>query len=133
MSNLNDYDFIVGFTLFTPKGFKTMYRHFDKLETAKMFASNVNIKNNCKIYVDLEYFEKIKTDLLIKLEMKKVLFVRKDELEKDYIPKSKVREIIQKYYNEYEKEKEYRYTLDVEDEQRILREIEKELFQKGDK
>ena len=62
--------------------------------------------------------KKIKTDLLIKLEMKKVLFIRKDkttnkllselyirkdELEKDYIPKSKVRE------------------------------IEKELFQKGDK
>ena len=61
------------------------------------------------------------------------LYIRKDELEKDYIPKSKVREIIQKYYNEYEKEKEYRYTLDVENEQRILREIEKELFQKGDK
>lgn len=57
MSDLKDYDFIVGFTLFTPKGFKTMYRHFDKLETAKMFASNVNIKNNCKIYVDLEFHE----------------------------------------------------------------------------
>ena len=55
MSNLKDYDFIVGFTLFTGRGFKTMYRHFDKLETAKMFASNVNIKNNCKIYVDLDY------------------------------------------------------------------------------
>jgi hypothetical protein len=55
MSNLKDYDFIVGFTLFTSKGFKTMYRHFDKLETAKLFASNVNIKNNCKIYVDLEF------------------------------------------------------------------------------
>ena len=68
--------------------------------------------------------------------MKKVLFVRKDKttnklyIRKDYIPKSKVREIIQKYYNEYEKEKEYRYTLDVEDEQRILRKIEKELLQK---
>lgn len=55
MPNLKDYDFIVGFTLFTPKGFKTMYRHFDKLETAKLFASNKNIKNNCKIYVDLEF------------------------------------------------------------------------------
>ena len=55
MSDLKDYDFIVGFTLFTPKGFKTMYRHFDKLETAKLFASTVNIKNNCKIYVDLDY------------------------------------------------------------------------------
>lgn len=53
-----DYDFIVGFTLFTPKGFRTMYRHFSNLETAKMFASNVNIKDNCKIYVDLEYFIK---------------------------------------------------------------------------
>ena len=51
-----EHDFIVGFTLFTPKGFKTMYRHFDKLETAKLFASNVNIKNNCKIYVDLDYY-----------------------------------------------------------------------------
>lgn len=55
MSDLKEYDFIVGFTLFTPKGFKTMYQHFDKLETAKLFASNVNIKNNCKIYVDLEF------------------------------------------------------------------------------
>lgn len=55
MSDLKDYDFIAGFTLFTPKGFKTMYRHFDKLETAKLFASNVNIKNNCKIYDDLEF------------------------------------------------------------------------------
>lgn len=50
-----EHDFIVGFTLFTRKGFKTMYRHFDKLESAKLFASNVNIKNNCKIYVDLDY------------------------------------------------------------------------------
>lgn len=51
-----EHDFIVGFTLFTAKGFKTMYRHFDKLKTAKLFASNVNIKNNCKIYVDLDYY-----------------------------------------------------------------------------
>ena len=55
MSDLRDYDFIVGFTLFSEKGFKTMYRHFDKLETAKLFANNVNLKNNCKIYVDLDY------------------------------------------------------------------------------
>lgn len=59
-----DYDFIVGFTLFTPKGFRTMYRHFDKLDTAKMFASNVNIKDNNKIYVDLKYFQdKIKAEI----------------------------------------------------------------------
>lgn len=41
MSDLKDYDFIVGFTLFTPKGFKTMYRHFDKLETAKVQIINI--------------------------------------------------------------------------------------------
>ena len=29
---------------------KTMYRHFNNLETAKLFANNVNIKNNCMIY-----------------------------------------------------------------------------------
>lgn len=52
-----DYDFIVGFTLFTPKGFRTMYRHFDKIDTAKMFASNVNIKDNNKIYIDLKYMQ----------------------------------------------------------------------------
>ena len=50
-------DFIVGFTIFTSKGFKTMYRHFQNLETAKLFASNVNIKDNCKIYVDLDYYK----------------------------------------------------------------------------
>lgn len=63
MSNLSEeeikeYDFIVGFTLFTPKGFRTMYRHFDSLEVAKMFASNVNIKDNHKIYVDFDLYNK---------------------------------------------------------------------------
>lgn len=64
-----DYDFIVGFTLFMPKGFRTMYRHFDKLDTAKGFVSNVNIKDNSKIYVDLKYMQdKIKA----KIEYNKV-------------------------------------------------------------
>ena len=35
-----------------------MYRHFNSLEHAKLFSSNVNIKDNCKIYVDLDYFNK---------------------------------------------------------------------------
>lgn len=52
-----EYDFIVGFTLFTPKGFKTRFRHFDNLRVAKMFASNVNLKDNSKIYVDLKYLQ----------------------------------------------------------------------------
>ena len=134
--DLKDYDFIVGFTLFTPKGFKTMYRHFDKLETAKLFASNVNIKNNCKIYVDLEFHKdemknlvnenndlhkEINRRIKLKIENEKIV-------DNEFISKNKVIEIIQKYYDEYEKEKEYRYTLDVEDEQRILRKIEKELL-----
>ena len=55
-----EYDFIVGFTLFTPTGFKTKFRHFSTLELAKQFASNVNIRNNCKIYVDYNYYEKMK-------------------------------------------------------------------------
>ena len=49
------------------KGFKTMYRHFDKLGTAKLFASNVNIKNNCKIYVDLDFHKDEMKNYSIKL------------------------------------------------------------------
>lgn len=65
------YDFLVGFTLFTRTGFKTMYRHFDKLDTAKMFTSNVNIKDNSKIYVDLQYLkDKIKPIQIIDLDGK---------------------------------------------------------------
>ena len=52
-----DYDFIVGFTLFNKTGFETRFRHFDNLRVAKMFASNVNLKDNSKIYVDLKYLE----------------------------------------------------------------------------
>lgn len=63
-----EYDFMVGFTLFTPKGFKTMYRHFDKLDTAKMFTSNVNIKDNSKIYVDLKYLEDKLKEVLEKIK-----------------------------------------------------------------
>lgn len=57
-----EYDFIVGFTIFSPTGFKTMYRHFDKLETAQLFASNKNLKDNCKIYVDLDFYQKSQVD-----------------------------------------------------------------------
>lgn len=102
MSDLKDYDFIVGFTLFTPKGFKTMYRHFDKLETAKLFASNVNIKNNCKIYVDLEFHkdeiknlinennylhEEINKRIKLKIENEKIV-------DNEFISKNKIREKI---------------------------------------
>ena len=76
-----DYDFIAGFTLFTPKGFRTMYRHFDKLDTAKRFVSNVNIKDNSKIYADLKYMQdKIKAKIeevqKMKAKAKDIVFKR---------------------------------------------------------
>jgi ribosomal protein L37AE/L43A len=55
---MSEEDFIVGYTLFKPGGFRTRYQHFDKLEVAKMFASNVNLKDNSKIYVPLELYKK---------------------------------------------------------------------------
>lgn len=57
--NEGNYDFMVGFTLFYPTGFKTRFRHFDKLKSAELFASNRNIKDNCKIYVDYLYYKKL--------------------------------------------------------------------------
>ena len=54
-----NYDFMVGFTFFNPYGFKTRFRHFNKLETAELFASNRDIKDNCKIYVDYLYYKKL--------------------------------------------------------------------------
>ena len=59
-----EYDFIVGFTLFNKTGFKTRFRHFDNLRVAKMFASNVNLKDNSKIYVDLKYLQDKVEDIL---------------------------------------------------------------------
>ena len=62
IDNLN-YDFMVGFTLFNPYGFKTRFRHFDKLKTAELFASNKSFKDNCKIYVDYLYYKKLERKL----------------------------------------------------------------------
>ena len=56
------YDFIVGFTTFNPTGYKTIFRHFNKLETAELFASNINIKDNCKIYVDYLYYKELENE-----------------------------------------------------------------------
>lgn len=59
-----EYDFILGFTLFNTTGFKTRFKHFDNLKEVKMFASNVNIKDNSKIYVDLKYLQDKIEDIL---------------------------------------------------------------------
>lgn len=74
------YDFIVGFTIFSPTGFKTMYRHFDKLETAQLFASNKDLKDNCKIYVDLDFYQK-------------------SQFDKNYISKDKIKEKMEEIMN----------------------------------
>lgn len=59
-----DYDFIVGFTLFYPNGFKTRFRHFDNLRVAELFCENKNLKNNSKIYVDYDYFKEIRKETI---------------------------------------------------------------------
>lgn len=56
-------DFIVGFTLFTPKGFRTMYRHFPTLE--RWITMVEDIEEKLKEYyefltIEVEY-AKIKT------------------------------------------------------------------------
>ena len=60
MSEEGNYDFIVGFTIFMKLGYKTMHRHFSSLERAQRFANNVNIKDNHKIYVDYDLYQKEK-------------------------------------------------------------------------
>ena len=111
MSNLKDYDFIVGFTLFTGRGFKTMYRHFDKLETAKMFASNVNIKNNCKIYVDLDYHKDEIKNLINENNHLHKEINRRIKLKivvNEFISKNKIREKIKRLdYNSDNTEQRY--------------------------
>ena len=59
-SEEENYDFIVGFTIFAKSEYKTMHRHFSSLERAQRFASNVNIKDNHKIYVDYDLYQKEK-------------------------------------------------------------------------
>lgn len=59
-----EYDFILGFTLFNTTGFKTRFKHFDNLKEAIMFANNVDLKDNSKIYVDLKYLQDKIEDIL---------------------------------------------------------------------
>lgn len=116
-----DYDFMVGFTLFTPKGFKTMYRHFNNLETAKLFASNKNLKDNCKIYVDLNLFnkEKEKNEKLIQktINYDKTL----EKLQKDTIWKDKIRKKVEQIKMNANYDWMYKY--DYQDVTKILQEL----------
>jgi len=138
-----DYDFIVGFTIFGRTGFKTMYRHFDKLESAKLFASNINIKDNCKMYVDLDLYNKEKgknkeqKQRIRNLECK---IIRQKEqiiglrgkwhidafIEEDYISKDKIREKIEelnKEYEEYKEEQEWEIQDDIQAQISILQSL----------
>lgn len=49
----------------------------------------------------------------------------------NYTRKDTIQKVINKYYNDYEEQKRYRYTRDVE-EQSVLKDIEKELLGNGD-
>lgn len=113
-----EYDFIVGFTLFTPKGFRTMYRHFDNLEIAEMFASNVNIKDNHKIYVDLDlYNEEKERNIDLELEnigLKENRRIAVEEIQEEYyISKDKIREEIKEL--ERDKKKLYKEQGNIEE------------------
>lgn len=81
----------------------------------KEIINNLEIKEN---YIDNEgsYIEYIETN-----ELNKIF--------NNVVSKQKVNEVIEKYFKEYEKQKEYRFTDDVEDEQDILLQIKKEIIE----
>ena len=110
-----EYDFIVGFTLFTPSGFRTMYRHFDNLEVAKIFANNVNIKDNHKIYVDLDLYnkEKEKNKLLIEGKFREVAG-KNSYIKDNYVSKDEIREKIKELEKEQENNRsDLKYAIDT--------------------
>ena len=124
---MSEEDFIVGYTLFKSGGFRTKYQHFNNLETAKIFTSNVNLKDNSKIYVPLDLYNKQKEEieeLKFKYIARKDRTIQeieyyKDELEKEssiwtkiekgnnYISKNKIRDLIKELE---EKEKNCNFT-----------------------
>lgn len=77
----------------------------------KEIINNLEIKEN---YIDNEgcYIEYIETK-----ELNKIF--------NNVVSKQKVNEVIEKYFKEYEEQKQYRFTDDVEDEQDILLQIKK--------
>lgn len=54
-----------------------------------------------------------------------------DKIFNNVVSKQKVKDVIEKYFMEYEKEKEYRFTDDVEAEQEILISIENEILEEN--
>lgn len=81
----------------------------------KEIINNLEIKEN---YIDNEgsYIEYIETK-----ELNKIF--------NNVVSKQKVNEVIEKYFKEYEKQKEYKFTDDVEEEQEILLQIRKEIIE----
>lgn len=81
----------------------------------KEIINNLEIKEN---YIDNEgsYIEYIETK-----ELNKIF--------NNVVSKQKVNEVIEKYFIEYENQKEYRFTDDVEEEQEILLQIRKEIIE----
>ena len=83
----------------------------------KEIIDNIEVKLN---YIDNEgcYIEYIETN-----ELNKIF--------NNVVSKQKVKDVIEKYFMEYEKEKEYRFTDDVETEQEILISIENEILEEN--
>ena len=84
----------------------------------KEIINNLEIKEN---YIDNEgcYIEYIETK-----ELNKIF--------NNVVSKQKVKDVIEKYFMEYEEEKQYRYTPEVEEEQEILIKIENEIIDNSD-
>ena len=118
-SEEENYDFIVGFTIFMKSEYKTMHRHFSSLERAQRFANNVNIKDNHKIYVDYDLYQKEKEknkeleeentrqhELLGNIhqnyrgKIAKIQEQNKEIVDTQYISKDKIRKCIQTPYPE---------------------------------
>lgn len=80
--------------------------------------NNLDLSDKTLLYIN-ELFNKDMQLFFIDMEIKK----------KKFVSKQKVNEVIEKYFKEYEKQKEYRFTDDVEDEQDILLQIKKEIIE----
>lgn len=83
--------------------------------------NNLDLSDKTLLYIN-EIFNKDMHLFFKDMEIKK----------KKFVSKQKVKDVIEKYFMEYEEEKQYRYTPEVEEEQEILIKIENEIIDNSD-
>lgn len=105
--------------------FLERFKDFDnndiKVIFGNIFSEFIEVLND----VDLSE----KTLIYLNEIFEKDMFLFFEKLIKNYVDKFLVNKVINKYYMEYEKQKEYRFTDDVEEEQEILLQIRKEIIE----